>query len=116
MKAIKTDFFDFVFSDDALFHYTKAPVAVNHIMPTMQLKLSQFKDTNDPWEYKFRLLNLMGWSLAPEVAELSRQAHPLVDRALRYECRVACLCSNRRPLLILKDGKQVEDPYALPEG
>lgn len=106
---------EFIRSEDALFHYTTAKV-VKNILPTMRLKLSQLKDTNDPWEYKFRLLSLVGWSLPPEAMKLFREAHPVVDRIIRNELRMASFCSNSPPNLILGNGDKVEDPYAPAEG
>lgn len=107
---------DFVVTEDAVFHYTKKATALNYILPTKRLKLSQRKDTNDPWEYKFRLLNVSGSLPTPEAEQMSRDVHPAIDRALRFDHRVASFCTNRRPMLLLEDGEEVEDQYALTEG
>ena len=87
-------FAGFVESQDALFHYARLSTAIEKILPTGQLKPSRFCDTNDPREYKFLFLNLIGWSLPPETQPLYDAAHPVFDRIFRHQCKVLCFCSN----------------------
>jgi hypothetical protein len=113
--VIDSEFLDFVKTDDALFHYTKLATARDILLPTKKFRLSQRADANDPWEYRFRLLNAVG-HFSPETDKLYNEVHPYIDRVLRYECRVASFCSNHRPELVLENEERVEDTYALLEG
>ena len=113
---IDTAFLDFVETEDAIFHYTKKATVIKHILPTKRLKLSQRKDTNDPWEYKFRLLNTSGRLPTSEAQQMALDVHPAIDRTLRFDHRIASFCTNRRPTLELENGDEVEDQYALTEG
>jgi hypothetical protein len=112
---IDSEFLDFVETDDALFHYTKRATARDILLPTKKLRLSQRQDTNDPWEYKFRLLNAVG-HFSPGTEGFYNEVHPHIDRVLRHECRVVSFCSNHRPELILTNEDRVDDPHALLEG
>ncbi|MEW6713574.1 MAG: DUF2971 domain-containing protein [Nitrospirota bacterium] len=100
---------EFIKSNDAIFHYTRASVALEEILFYGKFRLSLLKDTNDPWEYKFQLLNMSGWSLPNEVIELYDKAHPVIDRIIRMESRVMCFCSNTVPTIILDTGDTIRD-------
>ena len=54
---MKMDLNEYIETEDALFHYTKTSVALEKILYTQKFKLSLLKDTNDPREYKYMLLN-----------------------------------------------------------
>lgn len=105
-------------SDDALFHYTKTSIAIEHILYTKKFKLSLLKDINDPREYKFKLFNTIWWSRGQDgtIRELSNRAQTVINRILRYECRVMCFCTNNKPTLILSDGSSIKDEHACSEG
>jgi hypothetical protein len=100
---------DFVKTDDAIFHYTRASVALEKILFDGRFRLSLLKDTNDPSEYKFRLLDMIGWSLPPEAEGLHKEAHPIIDRIIRKESRIMSFCSNAAPEIILDTGETIED-------
>ena len=106
----------FLASEDALFHYTQTSTALERILPDGKLRLSLLKDTNDPREYKFKLLNMMGWSLPDVTKDLHRNAHPVFDRIVRTECRVACFCTNAAAIIVLDDGRTEIDPYSAKVG
>jgi hypothetical protein len=110
------DFRDFIQTEDALFHYTKTCVVTNHILQSGEMKLSLLKDSNDPWEYKFRPFDMTGWSLPTDASQLFVDINTIIDRVLRNECRFMCFCSNSRPIIVLQNGEEVEDLYAIPEG
>ncbi len=112
------DIDDYVGTDDALFHYTKLSIGIENILYSKKFKPSLYKNTNDPREYKFLFLNMMGWSLAPEANKLWNDAHPIIDSILKYKCRVMCFCSNKRPTLIIEDEytDEVEDTHAVTTG
>jgi hypothetical protein len=106
-------------SDDALFHYTRTFIAIEKILHTKRFKLSLLKDTNDPREYKSKLLNTVWMSTgkdSDEINDLSIKAQKVIDRILRYECRVLCFCTNEKPTLILSDGSSIEDEHVVSEG
>ncbi len=114
-SPIDSAFLEFVKTDDALFHYTTRSVAIEHVLPTKLLKLSLRASANDPWEYRFMLLNANG-SFPPDKEHLYTDVHPHIDRVLRMEHRIASFCTNHRPELILMNGDHVNDEYALLEG
>jgi hypothetical protein len=103
-------FEEFVNSGDALFHYTKLSTAIEKILAEKRLRLSLLKDTNDPREYQFKLLGMTGWSLPPEARDLYDRCHPVLDRIVRFECRVLCFCTNAKGNIIQKNGGPLEDP------
>ena len=100
---------EFIKSDDAIFHYTRASVALEKILFDGKFRLSLRKDTNDPHEYKFIFLSMRGSRLPPEAVELYNEAHPVIDRIIRMESRVMCFCSNTIPTIILDNGKTIQD-------
>jgi hypothetical protein len=104
-------------SEDALFHYTKVSIAIEHILHTKKFRLSLLKDTNDPREYKFKLLSTTWWPSDRDITiDLSDEAQTVIDRILRYECRIMCFCTNKKPILILNDDSLVEDEHACSKG
>jgi hypothetical protein len=103
---------DFVKTDDAIFHYTRASVALENILFYGRFRLSLLKDTNDPSEYKYRLLNMIGWSLPPEAEKLYGEAHTVIDRIIRMESRMMSFCSNAVPEIILDTGETTKDTIA----
>lgn len=100
---------DFIQTDDAIFHYTKLNIALEHILSEGKFKLSLLKNTNDPWEYKSKLLGMVGWSLPTEAKGLFSEAHPVIDRIIRHESRVMCFCSNAPPTIDLNAQTKAED-------
>lgn len=109
---------EYIETSDALFHYTKASIAIENILHTKKFKLSILNDANDPREYKDWLLNMSVED--PSNANISRdllhKAHNVVNRISKYECRVMCFCTNNKPTLILSDGNSVEDKYVCSKG
>ncbi len=115
------DLKEYACTDDALFHYTKLSVAIESILHTKKLKLSLLKDTNDPRENKFKSFNAIGnasSTVSPEnsTEEISKKVNPILDRILRFESRVLCFCSNKKPTLILNDSRSVVDEHNCLEG
>jgi hypothetical protein len=107
---------DFVKTDDAIFHYTKASIALEKILFEGKFRLSLLKDTNDPWEYKYKLLSMTGWSLPPQIEKLYSEAHTVADRIIRMESRVMCFCSNISPTIILDSGETIQDTVVSSNG
>ena len=108
---------EYIKTPDALFHYTKKSIAIEHILHTKKFKLSILKNTNDPREYKDKIFSVAGDSLGyDKTVDLLNKARPVTDRIQRYECRVMCFCTNNKPTLILSDDRSIEDEHACPEG
>jgi len=112
MNTIPTDLNDYIDTDDAIFHYTKASTALENILFNKQFKPSIFRDTNDPEEYGFKMFGAVGWSLPEHFFELLQKAHPFVDKIIRFQFRVMCFCSNLQPSILLDTNKTVIDKYA----
>lgn len=85
----------------AVFHYTTAAIALEHILATGQIRLSPLERTNDPYEYKFAFLGSAGWHpphLSDEQAlSALHEAHPIFDAFRRKHAKVFSLTSNRVP-------------------
>lgn len=108
---------EYIKTSDALFHYTKTSIAIEHILHTKKFKLSLLKDTNDPREYQFKLFNVMGWSLDRDTTpQLLNKAQTVINRILRHECKVMGFCSNNKPTLILSNGSSIEDEHVCSSG
>jgi len=107
---------EYIKTEDAVFHYTKKAIAIEDILFSKKLKLSCLKDTNDPREYKFHLLNMMGWSLPDDITNLIKDAHPVIDNILKNECRSLFFCSNKKPTVILENKTQIEDDNSYSKG
>ena len=103
-------------SVDALFHYTKLPIAVEKILFDRKLRLSLTKNTNDPREYSYRYFYATGSRMPPGFQHLYTQALDELDRLLHSEGRILCFCSNKRPTIMSDRSHAQEDPMAVPTG
>ena len=104
-------------SSDALFHYTKASTAIEHILHTKKFKPSLLKDTNDLRECEFKVFGTTGSVPEPDAIRLLDKAQYFIDKILRNESRVMCFCTNEKPKLILSDDSlPINDEYAWSEG
>jgi len=56
-----SELISFINCDDAIFHFTKKATAIEHILYNIELKLSDFKKSNDPQEYSYRMTCAVGW-------------------------------------------------------
>jgi hypothetical protein len=111
------NFEEYLETQDALFHYTKTSVAIEHILYTKKFKLSTLYDADDPREYKFKTSGSKRSSSAKDVLDyesyrsLSDEAHIEINRILRFECRRMSFCSNVKPTLILSDNDHKIDEH-----
>ena len=109
-------------TEDALFHYTRTSIAIEHILYRKEFKLSILNDTNDPREYKFKIFNSHRSCVAQDVLDnkqyehLLKDAHSNINKILRFQCRVMCFCSNAKSTLILSDGNTKKDNYSCSQG
>ncbi len=104
---------DYIASEDALFHYTRCAIALEKILHDGKFKLSSLINANDPREYKFKLYGAIGWgNFPPDFEKKFHDIHPILDKALRIQCKVMCCCSNLQPHLVLENGSIVTDTYS----
>jgi hypothetical protein len=104
-------------SDDALFHYTKTSIAIEHILPRQELKLSLPKETNDPRENKEKIFSLSCKGLPENSTDrISKQAYQIINKILLSESKMLCFCSNKKPTLILNDGNTIADELNCSDG
>jgi hypothetical protein len=55
------DLYNFISSEDALFHFTKRSITLENIIHEDNFKFSSFCKTNDPHEYKDRFIAPAYW-------------------------------------------------------
>ncbi len=111
---------EYVETQDALFHYTKTSIAIEHILYTKKFKLSNLYNTNDPREYKFKIFSSKRSSSAGDSLDdesyrkLSDEARTEINRILRFKCRIMSFCSNLKPTFIPSgnDAKKDEPFYS----
>lgn len=108
---------DYIRTDDALFHYTSLSVGLEKILSEKKIKASQYINTNDPREYKYHLLNWFGINWSEKENSLLKNATPIFNQILKYNCKVICFCSNKKSIIINdENGEDVEDSYSLTAG
>lgn len=67
----------FINCSDSIFHYTKKETAIEHVLNGKKLKFGDFKLTNDPHEYKKRMITPVGWG--PIKDHLSKLAEIIIE-------------------------------------
>lgn len=82
-------------SDDAAFHYTKRSTALESVLSKNSFKLFPLLNTNDPREYKDRLLSVSGWEWTTETEELIKQVHKYCDALLRRHLYFSSFSENK---------------------
>lgn len=89
---------DVLYSEDTVFHYTRASAALEHILFNHELRLTRMADTNDPREYQDWSFHLMGWGASDDSPEppLDRleEVRKQINKIARTEYRLACFCAN----------------------
>lgn len=94
-----------------LYHYTKASIALEHILFQQKLKLSQFQYTNDPREFKYLYINsFTGRILNKSVWVFDNKILPVLEKVKLKEWKVFCL-SQHHPDLILGKVSAVDNPH-----
>lgn len=92
---ISDDFITKISSDDALFHYTKRGIVFEKILYESCFLLSNFENTNDPLEYKDRLIGAAGWGWDKQSPEVVSEISSIVDSLIRERTHFASFCMNR---------------------
>lgn len=95
----ETAFKEFIKGKNVLFHYTKLSTAIEHIIPSLTLKLRTLDEMSDPNE---SIKTVMYIDEYDEDRIISKDKG-LINYVLG--CRIASFCSNDIPKIILKKGK-----------
>jgi len=99
-------------NDDLLFHYTRTSTALEKILHEGKIRLRLLTETNDPREYKDKILGAFGWSLRPEDNQQINAADKALRRILEKECRAMSFCANSKPTIVFNSGVRKEDGTA----
>jgi hypothetical protein len=77
--------------DPQIYHFTKSEIALLHILPNLQLKLSPFLDSNDPKEYK----TFGNWMIFEGCDDLSSiKIKASFKQFLTEHCKQLCFSDN----------------------
>jgi len=87
-------FLEYLASNDALFHYTKKDIALEHILRNRELKFGSFLGTNDPQEYRSKLTGAVGWGWDTNTSEIMSTTTE-IDNILQRRSRFLSFCINR---------------------
>ncbi|MCD6224260.1 MAG: DUF2971 domain-containing protein, partial [Deltaproteobacteria bacterium] len=90
-----SEFLDFISSEDALFHYTKKNIVFENILYRDCFKLSNFKNTNDPQEYKANLIGASGWGWKKSTQSQIHQTLKIIDNIIKKQTGFASFCANK---------------------
>lgn len=77
-----------------IYHYTTSTIALEHILPFGELRLSRIKNTNDPFEYKELLLTAFGLGEPYENSDEIFNALHRIDEIRKNEVRMGSFCLN----------------------
>ncbi len=81
-------------SDDAIFHYTRRSTALEKILFDDCFKFSNFKNSNDPHEYKNKRFVVGGWSLGDGIDQQAHHIIEALDKFLEENVSFISFCSN----------------------
>lgn len=105
----KASLIEMIDSDDAAFHYTKRSTALEIILSKNSFKLFRLLNTNDPREYKDRLLSVSGWDWKTDTEEQIKHVHKYYDSLLRNHSFFASFSVNK-----YNDGQLISKGYNKP--
>jgi len=88
-------FIEFISSEDALFHYTKKNIVFENILYSDCFKLSTFKNSNDPQEYKDPLIEAAGWGWEESTHPQIDQTQALIEIIIRNQTCFGSFCINK---------------------
>lgn len=78
-----------------LFHYTRTPIALEYIFPSMKLRMGSMSAMNDQRESAPWHMNVMANRPAEEYARLSAEIEEAVDRYLKSYARLVCFAQDQ---------------------
>jgi hypothetical protein len=79
---------------DELFHYTKAQIALEHILVDKTLKISQLQFTNDPKESKELYITTLTGVISPQLGGSFKKIHKVMKNIKLKEWKVLCFSQN----------------------
>ena len=85
---------NYISTEDAIFHYTRRAVALEKILYENQFKFSYFENTNDPYEYKTKLIGAAGWGWDDAVEKMIYETIKALDKILVEQTLFIACCSN----------------------
>ena len=89
------DFLINISSDDALFHYTGRAIVFEEILHKNCFLLFTFKNTNDPLEYKDRLIDAVGWGWENKSDNIVFEITNTIDFIIKEKTHFASFCKNK---------------------
>ncbi len=78
-----------------LFHYTKTKTALEHIFPSMKIRMSSMRAMNDQWESSPWRMNVMGDWRTHDHARLTTEVQQAVDKYLKSAVRLVCFSEDQ---------------------
>ncbi|MEZ8842795.1 DUF2971 domain-containing protein [Vibrio splendidus] len=91
---IHNDYYKFISSEDALFHFTSKETALEYILFNRTLLMGEFSGTNDPQEYKPKLTGAIGGGWEEHHNKKVDDATSSIDQLLRVKSKFLSLCQN----------------------
>jgi len=91
----KAPLMDMINTEDAIFHYTKRSTALEIVLSQNSFKLFRLLNTNDPREYRDRLLSVSGWAWTQETQTSIKTVHKYLDGLLRKHSYFSSFSRNK---------------------
>jgi len=91
----KVPLMEMIDAEDAIFHYTKRSTALEIVLSQNSFKLFRLLNTNDPREYRDRLLSVSGWEWTPETQTSIKIVHKYLDGLLRKHSYFSSFSRNK---------------------
>lgn len=81
-------------NSDVIFHYTRRSLALEKILYGNCFKFSFFSMTNDPYEYKNKIVGVAGWGWDTDVEKKIHESKRLLDKLLISQTLFISFCEN----------------------
>jgi len=88
------EFDHLISSDDSIFHYTKRAIAIERILYEKNYILSSLTTTNDPFEYKSKMIGTSGWGWHEGMENKQLEMLKILDGLLKTNIQFISSCSN----------------------
>lgn len=92
--SLSDKFNDLISSNDSVFHYTKKATAIEKILYKKSYLLSSLATTNDPSEYKSKMIGASGWGWHEGMENKQHEMFKILDRLLNKNTQLISCCSN----------------------
>jgi len=90
---------DMDYTDKYLYHYTSLEVGLEHILESGKLRLSPFKNVNDPYEYKVNAELVFVYSGPTKECIEFTKYEKILNKIITENCKVACFSLDNKDLL-----------------